>query len=637
MTPRQLILGTAGHIDHGKTALVRALTGTDTDRLPQEKERGITIDIGFAHLDLGDWQLGIVDVPGHERFIKNMLAGAAGVDIALLVVAADDSVMPQTLEHLSILELLQVKHGLIAITKADLADPDWLDLVEEDVRTMAEGTFLEGSPIVRTSATKRTGFDDLKAAVAEICADVDVTDTSSVFRMAIDRSFVMHGRGTIVTGTVWSGRASTGEEVQWLPEGKKLKIRGLQSHGRDAETVQRGQRAALNLQGVHHTEIGRGNELATPNLLRPTRRITVHVRVLKDSPLPVRHRAHLRLHLGTQEVISSVRLLRGTTIEPGEQGFAQLICAEPIVAMARQPFVIRCESPVITLGGGTVIQPTDRRISRRDPDAIDRLEGLTSDDELTRAAAAAYFNLAGAFTELDLCREADIPEDRAAAVIGELLSSGSIAELTSGPRGVLRLHKDYLQTLRKRIKRVMKRLHDASPLESAIPRQRLAGKLSYIAPEVVSAVVDRLVAESQLVGDENAVALASFKPKLTATQLRLYEIIDDAYKSAGFSPPSAGNLAQEHAVDVAEVKPIIELAASGGHLVHLGGGMHIHKDCEEQLREKITTALAEGEGMTVSQIRDLLGITRKHAVPICEYLDRIGLTKRQGDLRVLKD
>ncbi|MDY7107130.1 MAG: selenocysteine-specific translation elongation factor [Planctomycetota bacterium] len=632
---RQLILGTAGHIDHGKTQLIRALTGIDTDRLPQEKERGITIDIGFAFLDVGDYRLGIVDVPGHERFIRNMLAGAAGIDLALLVVAADDSVMPQTREHLAILQLLQVRHGLVAITKADLAEPDWLDLVEEDIRTLVSGTFLESAPIVRTSAVSRAGLDELTTVLAGTCTRIEAEEVGGLFRLAVDRSFTLRGLGTIVTGTVWSGRASVGEEVQWLPPEKKLRIRGLQTHGKDAETTTKGQRAAINLQGVHHTEIHRGHELATPGLLRPARRITVLLNVLADSPCSVQHRSRLRLHLGTQEVIAGVRLLRGTTIEPGGEGYAQLICAEPIVGMARQPFVIRRESPLETIGGGIVIQPASRQLSRRDPKTIERLEELRDADEAVRAQAAIFFMGGQAWDELDLCREADLAPARARAIAEKLIADGTVRELPVGSRRALRLHRDFLGDLRKRITKVMKRLHDAAPLETAIPRQRLAGRLGYLGADVVQAVVDRMLGESALVGDESAFALASFKPRLTAAQKRLAGQVLEAFEAAGFQPPEVAKLAKSAGIKEDEARAVVELCADQGELVHLSGGLYIHRGAEERLRRRITEILRGSDGMTVSEIKDALEITRRHAVPICEYLDRIGLTKRRGDYRVL--
>jgi len=633
---RQLILGTAGHIDHGKTALVKALTGIDTDRLPAEKERGITIDIGFAHLELGQWQVGIVDVPGHERFIKNMLAGAAGIDLALLVVAADDSVMPQTLEHLAILQLLQVKQGLIALTKTDLADSDWLELVEEEVRGLVAGTFLASAPIVRTSAVSGEGVDELRSALREACERIGVPETGGCFRLAVDRSFTLPGRGTIVTGTVWSGRVAAGDEVEWQPVGKVLKVRGLQSHGRDVEQATRGQRTAVNLQGVHHTEIERGHELATPGLLRPTRRITVRLQMLKQSLRPLRHRERVRLHLGTQEVMAGVRLLEGTAVAPGETAQAQMVCAAPVVCVSGQPFVIRKESPLETLGGGTVLQPSEHRIRRRDTAAIRRLADLCAADELTRAAAAYYFGGAAAGDALDLFREAQIRREDSDRVVARLVDAGVVVEL-AGERTTVRLHREFLADLQARLVRTVRRLHAASPLGASVPRQRVMAMLDYLPRETVTAVLERLVAESVLVGDESRVALAEFQPKLTAGQARLREELAEAFRAAGFSPPDVAKLAASAKMKEEEVKAIAELAADEGELVHLGSGMYLHREWEGELRRRVIERLRAGEGMTVSEIRDLLGTTRRYAVPICEYLDRAGVTKREGDLRVLRE
>src|SRR5688500_4844856 len=337
---RKLILGTAGHIDHGKTALVRALTGIDCDRLPEEEERGITIDIGFAHLDVGGVQLGVVDVPGHERFVRNMLAGASGIDMVMLVVAADDSVMPQTREHLDILKLLGVRHGLIAITKADLVEPSWLDMVEQDVRQLVRGSFLENAPVVRTSATTGAGIEELKRQVEQCCRRVHDAPIGDLFRLAVDRSFVVQGRGTVVTGTVWSGRLRVEDEVEWLPVQRRVRIRGLQSHGSDVAEVVRGQRAAVNLLGVHHADVRRGHELVTPGYLVPSPLLTARVSVLASSPRPVKHRACVRVHLGTQERIGTVALLDANEIVPGQSALAQISCDEPATAVGGQPVVI---------------------------------------------------------------------------------------------------------------------------------------------------------------------------------------------------------------------------------------------------------------------------------------------------------
>src|SRR6516225_4294707 len=340
MRMRDLILGTAGHIDHGKTSLVKALTGIDCDRLPEEKERGITIDIGFATLDLGDYRLGIVDVPGHERFIKNMLAGATGVDLAVLVVAADDSVMPQTREHLEILRLLGLRHGIIAVTKCDLVDETTREVVEMEVRELVQGTFLEHAPLVRTSAHTGLGIPELKAALAEVCRRVEDRTGEEWFRMSIDRSFIVQGHGTVVTGSVTSGRLRVGDEVEWQPRGERVRVRSLQNHDQPVEEVHRGMRAAVNLAGVRHEDVVRGQELATPGYLNPSRVVTVRLHCLADVKRPIKHRAPVRFHLGTSEIMGTVSLLDCDTVEPGGWGLAQLFLEEPATATWGQPSVV---------------------------------------------------------------------------------------------------------------------------------------------------------------------------------------------------------------------------------------------------------------------------------------------------------
>src|SRR5437763_918555 len=319
---RDLILGTAGHIDHGKTSLVKALTGIDCDRLPEEKARGITIDIGFARLDLGDFRLGIVDVPGHERFIKNMLAGATGIDLVVLIVAADDSVMPQTREHLEILRLLGLRHGAIALTKCDLVDETTREVVELEVRELVQGTFLENAPLVRTSAHTGEGIPELKAALADVCRQVKQRTGEEWFRMSIDRSFIVQGHGTVVTGSVTAGRLRVGDEVEWQPRGEKVRVRSLQNHDRPVEEVHRGQRAAINLAGVHHEDVVRGQELATPGYLVPARTLTVRLHCLADAKRPIKHRAPVRFHLGPSEIMGLVSLLDCDSVAPGGWGLA---------------------------------------------------------------------------------------------------------------------------------------------------------------------------------------------------------------------------------------------------------------------------------------------------------------------------
>ena len=625
---RKLILGTAGHIDHGKTSLVRALTGIDCDRLPEEKERGITIDIGFAHLDVGELQLGIVDVPGHERFIKNMLAGASGIDVVMLVVAADDSVMPQTREHLDILRLLDVPHGLIAITKCDLVEPGWLDMVEQDVRQLTRATFLENAPVVRTSATTGAGIDQLKRTIGNVCARVDEASVGDLFRLAVDRAFVVQGRGTVVTGTVWSGRLRVGDEVEWLPLQKRVRVRGLQSHGQDVDEVIKGQRAAIALLGVHHTEIARGHELTTVGYLKPSKLLTAHVKLLESSPWPLKHRACVRVHLGTQERIGTVALLdeRGA-LQPGEAGFAQIACDEPAVATGGQSFVIRSVSPLLTIGGGHVLQPAAPRLPRRDENVIARLNQLRSGDPRDRAAATVYFYDLDEWTDLDLARDANVPTGT---------FPRDVVQLPAGAQHPICVHRDVLEQHEASILRILEELHTHNPLEKSIPRSRLVQALSRRGqPHVIGALIDRLIRAGKMVGDEQAVALPKFAPKLTAAQAQLRRRLLDAFAAAGLAPPDVSSVARDVRAGDADVRPVVDLCVAEGQLVHIGDGMFLHRDAEAALRARVREIFDGQMGMTLSRIREALGTTRKYALPLCEYLDRVGVTKRVGDERVL--
>jgi len=634
---RQLILGTAGHIDHGKTSLVRALTGVDTDRLPQEKARGITIDLGFADLTVGDTHFGIIDVPGHERFVKNMLAGAAGIDVALLVVAADDSVMPQTREHLAIMQLLGIQRGVIAITKSDLADPDWLAMVEDDIRALTRSTFLERAPIIRTSASTGLGLDDLQtallnAAPAPAATEPETAPAPAPFRLAIDRAFVLEGRGTVVTGTVSSGEARIGDDLELMPAARPVRIRALHTHGHETDHITRAQRAAINLAGVHHEEVTRGHELCVPGLLTPTRRITARLHILPDAPHPLRHRASVRLHLGTRETIASVRLLQGLEIQPGANALAQLVCHDPIVCQPGQPLVLRSESPVTTIGGGRVLDPVARHVSRRDHTRHERIAQLDHHDASTRLAAVIALADSGAMTRGQAARAAAIPQDHASILLDELKASGEIAHIKAD----LIADTQRLQAMTRAIERALSALHEAAPLEPRHQRSRLQQQLAYIPPEILDALCNHLLETGVLTGDQEAVALGSFKPALPPALLSAVPAIIERYRAAAFRPPSTDEIATDVGASPREITKLIDLLTTDGTLIHIGGGMRLHGDNETKLKRTITDLIhANSSGVTTSQIKDALNTTRKYAIPICEYLDRIRLTRRIGDLRVL--
>jgi selenocysteine-specific elongation factor len=630
---RDLILGTAGHIDHGKTALVKALTGTDCDRLPEEKARGITIDIGFARLDLGDYRLGIVDCPGHERFIKNMLAGATGIDLALLIVAADDSVMPQTREHLEILRLLGLKNGVIALTKADLVDDTTREVVRLDIRELVKDTFLADAPIVATSAVAGLGIEELKTALAAESAKVMQRQGAEWFRLAIDRSFVVQGHGTVVTGSVTSGSVKVGDELAWLPAGGPVRVRSLHNHDRPVEEVHRGQRAAINLAGVSHEQVRRGQELATPGYLVPSRVLTVRLNTLKGNRRPIKHRTEVRLHLGTAEVMATVSLLDCDHVEPGQWALAQLFLEEPVTAVWGQPFVLRDSSAEHTLGGGQVLQPVAGKVRRRHIEVLERVEQLWRDDPATRAEAVAWFGGFHGTSSADFVRGAGVGPDQVGSLLQQLQAAGKVIEVSAGGKKAL-LHADRIAEVEARLLDVLGKLHEQNPLITTHDRQSVLSHLDYVGDaDVLQGVTDRLLKAGKLVGDTKRIARADFKPKLSANQRKLKDQIVADTRAAGFQPPDPAGFAAKAGGNAASLKDIYEVAVAEGLLVRVTDEIYLHADVAADMRARLKEKLAGGAGATVAEIRDLLATTRKYAVPLCEYLDRTGVTRRQGDLR----
>jgi selenocysteine-specific elongation factor len=630
---RDLILGTAGHIDHGKTALVKALTGTDCDRLPEEKARGITIDIGFARLDLGDYRLGIVDCPGHERFIKNMLAGATGIDLALLIVAADDSVMPQTREHLEILRLLGLKNGVIALTKADLVDDTTREVVQLDIRELVKDTFLADAPIIATSAVSGLGIGELKAVLAAEAAKVARRQGAEWFRLAIDRSFVVQGHGTVVTGSVTSGSVKVGDELTWHPAGEPVRVRSLHNHDRPVEEVHRGQRAAINLAGVSHEQVRRGQELATPGYLVPARVLTVRLNTLKGNRRPIKHRTEVRLHLGTAEVMATVSLLDCDHVEPGQWALAQLFLEEPVTAVWGQPFVLRDSSAEHTLGGGQVLQPVAGKVRRRHIEVLERVERLWREDSATRAEVVAWFGGFHGASASDFVRGAGVGPDQVSSLFQQLQAAGKVVEVSAGGRKVL-LHADRVTEIEARLLDVLGKLHEQNPLVTTHDRPSVLSHLSYVGDaDVLQGVTDRLLKAGKLVGDTKRIARANFKPKLSANQRKLKDQIVADTRAAGFQPPDPAGFAAKAGGNAASLKDIYEVAIAEGLLVRVTDDIYLHADVAADMRSRLKEKLAGGAGATVAEIRDLLATTRKYAVPLCEYLDRTGVTRRQGDLR----
>jgi selenocysteine-specific elongation factor len=643
--PRDLILGTAGHIDHGKTSLVKVLTGIDTDRLPEEKARGITIDIGFANLTIGDDRLGIVDVPGHERFVKNMLAGATGIDLAVLIVAADDSVMPQTREHLDILKLLGLRHGVIALTKADLVDQTTREVAELEVRELVKGSFLENAQIIPTSTVTGIGIPELKQAIAALCQSISpsVGQGSALgvqpFRLPIDRSFTVAGHGTIVTGSIVSGVVKIGDELDWHKgDGTKelVRVRSLNNHGKATEELHRGQRGALNLAGVPHDAVRRGQELTRPGYLDPSKVLTVRLHALVSNRKPIKHRLPCRLHVGTAEVMATVSVLDADTVEPGQWAITQLFLDEPVTAVWGQPFVLRDSSAEHTLGGGQILQPCGTKIRRQQLEPLEKAEQLWSLDPLIRSTASAWFAGFTGFPPAHLIRDVGIDSGQTDAVVAALVSSGDVVELVLPPNRKLLVHTERVNELGSRLLTALGALHEQHPLMTNHDRQKVIARLEYIGDEaLMQAVTDRLIKQKKLVGDLKRIARADFKPKLSLNQRKLKDKIVDDHKKGGFTPPEPASFANQAAGNASALKDIFEVACAEGFLVRVTDDIFLHTDVDADMRKKLAEKMATVPGLTVAEIRDLLGTTRKFAIPICEYLDRTGVTKRNGDLRTL--
>jgi selenocysteine-specific elongation factor len=634
---RDLILGTAGHIDHGKTSLVKALTGIDCDRLPEEKERGITIDIGFAKLDLGEFRLGIVDVPGHERFIKNMLAGATGIDLVVLVIAADDSIMPQTREHLEILRLLGIKHGVIALTKADLVDETTRDVAMLEIRDLVQDSFLRDAPIVPTSTVTGFGMDDLKAAIVEECRKVETQAGDTWFRLPIDRAFTVQGHGTVITGSVISGSVHVGEEVEWLPRRERVRIRAMHSHDQPVETVHRGQRAAINLAGISLEDVQRGQELATPGFLIPSSTVTVRMHALADVRRPLKHRAQVRLHLGTSEAMARLSLLNDSSLAPGQWGLAQLFLDSPVTATWGQPFVIRDSSAEHTLGGGQVLQPVAEKIRRRHLDVIERVEQLWSGAASVRAETIAWFSGFTGVSVADLVRGGGFSPTEAKSLLHELHQAHRLVQIDAAHGPPRLVHKDLIAELDEKLLDELAKMHQLFPLMTSHDRQKVQAMLVYIGDDgLVHAAVDRMLRQHRLTGDSRRIARADFKPKLSANLRKLKDRVVEAFQTARFQPPEPSSFAKQAGGNAGNLNDLFDVCIAEGYLARIAPDIYLHADAEAEMRKLITERLrTTGAGLTVADIRDMLGTTRKFAVPLCEYLDSVGVTKRDGDLRVL--
>ncbi len=628
-----LIIGTAGHIDHGKTALIRALTGTDCDRLPEEKRRGVTIELGFAQMDAGGYRFGVVDVPGHERFVRTMVAGATGIDIALLVVAADDSVMPQTREHIEILDLLGVSRCVVAITKCDLVDEELAALVVEEVIETLEGTALAGATPIRVSSVTGTGLDDLRGALLAAAAEVSQRSRSGPFRLAVDRVFTVQGRGTVVTGSVLQGRVASGDALELWPGGHTCRVRGLESHGDSSEMVQAGQRAAVNLIGVDRDQISRGCELATPGYVQPTHLLDVRLRCLASSGRPVKSRGRVRVGLGTRELLARVVTPSGGPLAAGESGYAQLRFAEPVIAAHGQRFILRDESATRTIGGGLLLRCSPKRRRIRGPGAVAALETLESDSDESRVEEVLRFAGFGQLSDLTVSAEAGVALDAVPAILGRLEQGGRRVAVESGGQPIILAALD---SVADRAVRWLKRFHEHNADEPGIKPDAFIGYLDRKSRRGLGrALLDRMLAAGQIKQQGRYIAHTDYAPSLSAQDERVLATILEEFHNGGFQPPALNDLRVARQTNNQRIQRLVKIAVSTMQLVEVGGKLYLHHAYEERLRDIVKGIIQQGEDASVSAIRQELGSTRKFVVPFLEYLDRVGFTRRDGDRRVL--
>jgi selenocysteine-specific elongation factor len=628
---RHVIVGTAGHIDHGKTSLVKQLTGIDTDRLPEEQARGISIDLGFAHFDVEEFHFGLVDVPGHERFVKNMVAGATGIDMALLVVAADDGVMPQTREHLEIMDLLGVAAGVIAVTKTDLVEPDFVELVRAEVAEQVRGTFLEGAPIIPVSSQSGAGIGELKQALVQVARGREWASRGELFRMPIDRVFSIAGHGTVVTGSVMGGEVRAGDVLELLPGQAPVRVRSVHRHGALVEESGAHRRTAINLAAIKTDEVHRGQELAAPGYLQPARRLLVKVRCLSSSPLALRDRMQLGLHLGTAETTARI-ILKGTAIEPGETGYAELRLAKPVVAAWGQPYILRRVSPPLTIAGGTILDPgIDLR--RRIPDLAARAAPLELADEESRLAAYLAER-----DEIDSSRlvatwKVGVSPARYAGLLTRLSAQGVLIPV--GTRDSKRLvHRGRLEAVAAAVdKRIRLELQAHQP-RRALPRPFLQTACQHAGPaELVEAAFEKLLKERKLVRVGENIGPADAQVQLSKAQTAVRAKMLELIGQGGLTPPNLKELAPSLGQKPEQIQTLLTLCVEDGLLVDIGDGLHYPPAALERARVICQSTLAQQGSATMSQLREAWGVTRKYSVPLCEWFDAHHLTTRTGDLR----
>jgi len=629
-----VIFGTAGHIDHGKSSLIKALTGSDPDRLKEEKQRGITIELGFAFLNE---KIAFIDVPGHEKFIKHMVAGAATVDYAILVVAADDGVMPQTREHLDILNLLGVTDGMVVVTKADMAEDDWIEMVKEDIHDLLLGTALDKAEIHVVDSLSGRGLEEVRSAILKMAATKKIQGGSGLFRMPIDRVFTVKGFGTVVTGSILSGSIAVGDSMDVLPSHREIRIKGIQSQGKSLERAIAGQRAAINLHALAVTDIERGDVLVTKDALEPTRFLDAKLSLLKSSPAPLKHRQRVRLHMGCAEIFARVVLLIGTEMQPGEEGFVQLHLESPTVTQRLDRFVIRRYSPQITIGGGIVLDAHPPRHKRNKSEVTDALARLASTDDKDLVIAA--LEKTPFITSKNLALSLSQTEEETAAIVEDLLLSGELMSFETGKNILLCTDRQFEESFEK-IKIELAKYHEMNPLRAGLRQGDLLPRVKNKAyPKPSAALILEKCLELGVLkrpgGD--LLALQDFAVKLSKAERRKVDQLLKTLAKGGLKPEATSDIAVALDIKSAELKVLLTYLVDIDKVLCLEKKFFFAMDAINHAKQILLQMFNGKNELTLSEIKEQMATSRKFAVPLLTYFDDKGFTIRQEDVRIKGD
>ncbi|MTI66668.1 MAG: selenocysteine-specific translation elongation factor [Firmicutes bacterium] len=634
---KNIIIGTAGHIDHGKTTLIKALTGRETDRLEEEKNRGISIELGFTYFDLPSGRrAGIIDVPGHEKFIKNMLAGVIGMDLVILVVAADEGVMPQTKEHLSILKYLNIKKGITVITKADMVDEEWLELVKDDLEEYLQDTFLKDSPIFTVSSTKKTGIKEVIKTIDELTEDLEDRDEKEMPRIPIDRVFSITGIGTIITGTLVSGKLENGEDVQVYPKDKTARIRSIQVHGEDSEKAYAGQRVALNLAGIKKEEINRGDIIAPKDSMKSTMMIDVKLNLLKSSQRIIENRTRVRLYLGTKEILCRVVLLDKEFLTPGESCYAQLRLEEETVARRKDRFIVRFYSPMITIGGGKVLEANPPKRKRFQDEVIEELKVKETGDTIDVLEKIIKDKSESFPSVKKLIIATALQKENVLNMINKLKSNKKIIDFDLLKDKHV-IHIDYYNEVKQNIIKELNEYHKNNPLKLGILKEELRSKyFNNVKPKLGESYIEYLINENIIKQENENISLKDFKVELNQQQINIRNEIEKLYLKDKFSPIKKEDIFDALDYSDEEIEMVYNAMLNEKILIKITNDIIFHNKAYEEAKKKVKNFITKNGSITLAEYRDQLNTSRKYAIALLEYFDQNKITNRKGDKRTLQ-